>query len=294
MTTYPKPGQDMVWNGSVGAHWADYADRYDAMLAELNDPLFFAASIDAHDRVLDIGCGAGATTRIAASLAPHGHAVGVDISQPLLTEARARAAAEGVPNTSYERGDAQEHPFPPGSYDVAISRGGVMFFADHRAAFDHLARALRPGGRLAFVCPQPTDPSSDEARAFGLFAKLLEEGGHTEPPAPETVAAHQAMASLADPDRVRAALGGYQDVTVTPVTGSCFWGEDPEDAVSFILSRTPDRTVSAATRAAMAQALVPYATERGVRLRFQVWLVTAVRPYGETHGEPHGEPRGKI
>ncbi|WP_231626376.1 class I SAM-dependent methyltransferase [Streptomyces apocyni] len=271
--------QDAVWNGQVGAHWAAHVDRYDAMLADLNDALFFAASIDARDRVLDVGCGAGATTRIAASLAPYGHAVGVDISGPLLAQARARAAAERVGNTSYERGDAQVHPFPPGAYDVVISRGGVMFFRDHRAAFDQLARALRPGGRLAFVCPRPLGSASEEARALGLLARLLGEGGRAEPPSAETVAAERAMASLGDPDRIRAALGGYQDVSLTPMAVRGRWGQDPADAVSFVLSRTPDRTVSDATRAAMAEALAPYATERGVRLRSTVWLVTASRPH---------------
>ncbi|MER5179320.1 methyltransferase domain-containing protein [Streptomyces sp. NPDC002896] len=280
MTTTPTadPVQSDAWNGSLGRHWAAHQDRYDAMLAGVNDALFEGAAIGERDRVLDVGCGAGATTRIAARLAPHGHAVGIDISAPLLERARASTSAESITNAVYELADAQLHTFPPAGYDVVISRGGVMFFADHAAALANLARALRPGGRLAFICPQPTGPDSEESKAFSLFTKLLEEQDGPLRPAPETVAAHVAMASLSDPARIREVLGAYDDVTVTPVPVETVWGRDAADTVDFVLSRTPDRRVSAASRAALEDALRPYETETGVRLRAGVWLVTAVRP----------------
>jgi len=115
--------------------------------------LFAAAAVKPADRVLDVGCGTGATTRIAARLASRGHAVGVDISAPLLRTAQKLTAAEKVSNASYQVADAQVHPFPPCGYDVIVSRGGVLSFADPAAAFRNLARALMPGGRLALVCP---------------------------------------------------------------------------------------------------------------------------------------------
>ncbi|MGP3913217.1 class I SAM-dependent methyltransferase [Nonomuraea sp. 10N515B] len=102
--------------------------------------------------MLDVGCGTGQTTRLAARTAPHGHALGVDLSEPMLARARATAIAEGITNLRFEQGDAQVHPFPEGGFDVAISRGGIMFFADPVAAFANIGRALRPSGRLAFVC----------------------------------------------------------------------------------------------------------------------------------------------
>lgn len=272
MTTIANPGQAAAWNGSVGAHWAAHQARYDAMLSAVNEPLFDVAAITAGDRVLDVGCGAGATTRRAARLAHPGHAVGVDISAPLLERARASSAAEKVANAAYELADAQVHPFPPAAYDVVISRGGVMFFADHAVAFRNLARALRPGGRLAFVCPQPPDPHSEESRALGLFARLLGD------PDAETAAAHTAMASLSDPARIREVLDGYAEVTVAPVTVRTAWGRDAPDAVDFLLSRVPGRTVSGEERARLEDALRPYETDGGVRMRAGVWRVTAVRP----------------
>jgi len=121
--------------------------------------LFAAAAVKPADRVLDVGCGTGATTRIAARLASRGHAVGVDISAPLLRTAQKLTAAEKVSNASYQVADAQVHPFPPCGYDVIVSRGGVLSFADPAAAFRNLARALMPGGPARVgVPPVPLRP----------------------------------------------------------------------------------------------------------------------------------------
>ncbi|MFI6943632.1 class I SAM-dependent methyltransferase [Streptomyces sp. NPDC050418] len=267
MTTVPT--QSDVWNGALGAHWAAHHERYDAMLAAFDQPLFDAAAIKPTDRVLDVGCGVGTTTREAAWLAGRGRVLGVDISAPMLERAR----ADLLPNLWYEEADAQTHPFPPGGFDVLISRGGVMFFADHRAAFANLARALAPGGRLAFICPQPVDARSAEATVFARLAEIL-------PTAPDPVAmtAHRAMASLSEPERLHEVLADFRDVLVRPVHGAAVYGTGPEDAVDFVLSRGPHREVSARTRSAMAEVFAPYAGPLGVRLPASVWLVTAVRP----------------
>ena len=81
---------------------------------------------------------------MADAKACRGHVVGVDISAPMLERARADTAEQGIANVRFEQGDAQVHPFPDGGFDVAISRGGVMFFADLVAAFANIRRGLRP------------------------------------------------------------------------------------------------------------------------------------------------------
>ncbi|MYW01054.1 class I SAM-dependent methyltransferase, partial [Streptomyces sp. SID3343] len=170
--TIANTAQAALWDGEVGAHWAEHADRYDAIMHAFDGALFAAAGIGASDHVLDIGCGTGHTTRLAARRAAQGHAVGIDLSGAMLERARERSAAHGLANVSFVQGDAQVYPFPFADFDVAISRGGVMFFADHAAAFATIRRALLPAGRLAFVCPQPPRPGGDTARAFAPLNAL--------------------------------------------------------------------------------------------------------------------------
>ncbi|MCW2901684.1 MAG: Ubiquinone/menaquinone biosynthesis C-methylase UbiE [Streptosporangiaceae bacterium] len=270
--------QAKAWNGHEGAHWAENADRYDAMAAGINDPLFAAATIGEHDRVLDVGCGTGLVTRLAARRASRGTSTGIDLSAPMLERARATAAREGLANVTFERGDAQVHPFPPGGHDLAVSRGGVMFFADHVAAFANIRRALRPGGRLVFASPQPGNPDGDHARAFAALGPLMRG------PSP----AQRGMGSLTDRGRIHEVLtrAGFENVSAEPVDVPVVWGRDADDAVDFYFATGPVRfnltDVDPATlervRGEVCSALRAYETPEGVRLGGAVWIVTATRP----------------
>ena len=130
---------------------------YDAELQRHNEVLRRACGIRFRDHVLDIGCGAGQTTRQAARIAQAGSALGVDVSAPAIERARALAQAEGVRNVTFERANAQDHRFPAERFDVAISRFGTMFFDDPVAAFANIRRALRPAGRLVMMVWQAHD-----------------------------------------------------------------------------------------------------------------------------------------
>ena len=124
---------------------------YDAELRLHYVALRRALALTHDDRVLDIGCGAGQTTRDAARIATAGSAVGIDLSAPMIQRARELTEAEGLPNVTFVHGDAQVHPFPPAHFDVAISRFGTMFFGDSVAAFANIARALHPRARLVMM-----------------------------------------------------------------------------------------------------------------------------------------------
>ncbi|MFF3125846.1 class I SAM-dependent methyltransferase [Streptomyces sp. NPDC057908] len=263
-----------AWNGPLGLHWADHPERYNAMLAGFDAPLFDVAAIGCAERVLDIGCGSGLTTRMAARRAPQGRVTGVDISKPLLERARSLTPTDHFPFVSYELGDAQVHPLEPGGYDVAISRGGVMFFADHIAAFTHIAGALRPGGRLAFICPQPPQADGGEGKALGLLASLLGRDHESEN------AVATAMASLSEPGRLHKVLGaaGFTEIAAVGVTAATCWGRDAADAVEFFVSRTPGLAVSDATRASMTDVLLAHETPEGVLIQAGAWVVSARRP----------------
>lgn len=272
--------QAEAWNGYEGNHWADHADRYDAVNSGFNDDLLEAAAIGDRDRVLDIGCGNGQLTRLAAGRAEHGRAVGIDLSAPMLHRARATAAAEGVTRVTFEQGDAQIHPFPAGGFDVAVSRFGIMFFADPIAAFTNIGRGLRPGGRLAFLCLQ--DMSRQE-----LGPVLAAMAEHL--PSPGTAESDSAgPLSLADPEVIGDVLtsAGFDAVTATAVDAPQVWGRDAVDAAGFLGDWGPirfqlnqaDQDARARVRAALTIALRPYEGPDAVRLRCSAWLVTATRP----------------
>lgn len=261
--------QAQAWNGWEGENWADNHTRYDAMLDAFNDRLLDAAGIGPADRVLDVGCGTGRIALLAARRAAE--VVGVDISAPML--ARARAAAAGVGNVTFEQADAQVHPFPGNGFDVVVSRGGVMFFADLVAAFGNLRRALAPGGRLAFVGPKAG--TGDYARATAALTPLLRD------PSP----AARGMGSLVEEGRIREVLdaAGFADVAVTPVDAPMDYGRDAADAAEFVLGQGAarhnlaglDADVLARTRAELRAGLAAYETAAGVLIPGSVWLVTA-------------------
>jgi SAM-dependent methyltransferase len=145
-------GQEDYWSSPAGLKWIEHEHALDSAMAGLLDVMLDAADIGASDRVLDIGCGTGASTIGAARLATEGHALGVDISKPLFDRAVSRAREEGADNACFLLADAQTHRFPEGSFEILVSRIGMSFFSDSESALRNLAAAMQDGGRMAFVC----------------------------------------------------------------------------------------------------------------------------------------------
>ncbi|MEV0186401.1 methyltransferase domain-containing protein [Streptomyces sp. NPDC050625] len=273
--------QAQAWNGPEGAHWARNQDRWNAVNEGFNEPLLDAAGIAEDHRTLDLGCGSGQTTRLAALRAPQGRALGLDLSGPMLAEARACAEREGITNASFTQGDAQVHAFEAGTFDAAISRYGVMFFADPVAAFGNVGRALRPGGRLTFVCPADA-ALNDWVMAMAALRDFLPVGDFGQPGLP-------GMFSLAAPDRIRDVLtaAGFTGITINQTQAYGAWGHGAEDAAKFLLGTGPgrhlteqaDATAQALARRTLTDHLRDHeATDGTVRLRSTSWLVTADRP----------------
>ena len=273
--------QAQAWNGPEGTHWARNQDRWNAVNGGFDEPLLDAAGITGDHRTLDLGCGSGQTTRLAALRAPRGRALGLDLSGPMLAEARARAEREGIGNVSFAQGDAQVHPLGADAFDAAISRFGVMFFADPVAAFGNVARALRPGGRLAFVCPADA-ALNGWVTAMASLRGLLPVGDFGRPGAP-------GMFSLAAPDRTRDVLtaAGFTGITLNQVRAYGVWGQGAGDAARFLLGTGPGRHLmeqaDASARARAPRTLTDHlreheAADGTVRLRSTSWLVTAERP----------------
>lgn len=216
----------------------------------------------------------------AARAARRGQALGVDLSAPMLTEARRLASRDGVDNAAFEQADAQTCKFPAATFDVAISCFGLMFFGDPRAAFANIAEALRPGGRLAFTCWQ------DVAGNQWLTVPLAAVAAHvTMPGLPAS--GEPGPFSLADPQRVRGLLtgAGFDGIGVEALEEPRWIGEDVDDAMGYYtrmpiarsLLATADEQTTAVTMAALREALRPHQRPEGLILRSAAWLVTARR-----------------
>jgi ubiquinone/menaquinone biosynthesis C-methylase UbiE len=247
---------------------------YDDELREHNARLRDATGIRRGDRVLDVGCGAGQTTREAARAAAPGDVLGIDLSQPALERARELTAAQRLDNVTYEHGDAQVHRFAPERFDVAISRFGVMFFADPVAAFANVAHALAPGARLAAMVWQPREENP--------WAAAIDDAlGRAAPPAGEE------HFSLGDPATTRAILerAGFHDVRFDAVDADVFYGEDPDEALEWVTGfryvrgvlEDADPTTRDAKLERLRATLAAHHTDRGVVFRSGAWIVNARR-----------------
>ena len=280
-TTGPNAEQVRYWNETAAPKWIEYQTVLDAQLEELSGKVIERARLSAGERVLDVGCGCGTTSRaLAARVGPSGSVHGVDVSAPMLARAAEQARAAGLGNVRFTNADAQTHPFEPASADVLFSRFGVMFFIDPPAAFTNLHRALRPGGRTAFVCWQPL------AENPWLLIPLATAAQHIQLPPPPAPGAPGPFA-FADPERVRGILGqaGFQepqfeDVRVTLGVG----GGGLDQAVHFLLEgvgpasaalREADPALRPKVYAAVREALAPYETPAGIRMPAAAWIVTA-------------------
>ena len=252
---------------------------YDAELRRHNEVLRRACGIQVRDRVLDIGCGAGQTTRQAARTARAGSALGVDVSAPAIERARELARAEGLRNVSFERADAQACRFPQERFDLAISRFGTMFFDDPAAAFANIGRALRPAGRLAMMVWQARERNEwDVAICQSL-------GG---PQAPATIASGGPDPfSLADPSAVTEILeaAGFAGVAFTDVREPVYYGPDVAAALDWVRGFTCtsevlkrlDPAAAAHAVGCLREALAAHTSDDGVWFNSRAWIVTAQR-----------------
>jgi SAM-dependent methyltransferase len=268
-----------AWDGDEGEEWARDWQVYDRAVRVHHDALMAAAAVEPGERVLDVGCGNGETTRAAARASGTGEVLGVDLSSQMIRRARELAAAEGLANAAFEHADAQVHGFEPAAYDVALSRFGAMFFADAETAFRNIGDALRPGGRLLMVGWRGLDANEWQQCLVGALA-----AGRDLPLPPPGAPGPLAFA---DADRLRTLLAaaGYRDVTLDPVDGPMWFGADADSAYAWFSGTSVTRSmVSGLDDAARSQALdalrstiKEHDTGDGVLFGSGTWLVRARR-----------------
>jgi arsenite methyltransferase len=126
---------------------------------------FSLGRLEAGERVLDVGSGAGTDSLVAAQMVGHGGRVtGIDMTPEMLAKARAAAAEAGLENVEFLEADAERLPFDDESFDVVISNGVIDLIPDKDAVFSELARVLVPGGRLQIADVTIQTPVSEEGR----------------------------------------------------------------------------------------------------------------------------------
>ncbi|MBA4209212.1 MAG: SAM-dependent methyltransferase [Parvibaculum sp.] len=277
----PNADQIDYWNGDAGEKWARHQDRLDAMLAPFSRAVLSLAGVSAGERILDIGCGCGATTfDFAAAAGDTGRALGADISAPMIARARERAAALGS-SAEFLLADAASHDFAPGSFDILASRFGIMFFEQPVDAFRHLRGALAPGGRTAFICWRAFKDNPWAALPLMAARPLLPD---QEPPAPGTPGPF----AFDEADRFRGVLGqaGFRSIEIEPFDAELTLGAGAEPVEAALhqsleigpLSRAM-KEMPEVSREAIAElvreALAANLKDGAVRLPGAVWLVSA-------------------
>jgi SAM-dependent methyltransferase len=268
------------WNGPGGERWVARQPFQDALLAPVAELLIERAAARAGERVLDIGCGAGATSiALARRVAPNGRVLGVDVSAPLLERARQLAPPQ-LP-VEFMLGDATVYPFETGGADLLFSRFGVMFFADPARSFANMLGGLRPGGRMVFACWRAP-------RENPWLMLPLQAAYRHVPRLPEVGPEQPGLFSFASEERVRRILesAGFSDIRLEPVDPSFDLadGHGVDRAVETALGigpasraldgQPPELRVAAAE--SVRAALEPYQQGERVPLRGAIWLVSAL------------------
>jgi ubiquinone/menaquinone biosynthesis C-methylase UbiE len=271
--------QIAYWNGAGGQKWADRQQAQDILLKPVADILIERAQAKAGERIVDVGCGSGAiSVALAHQVGPRGHVLGIDISGPMLERAR-QVAPAGLP-VDFVQADATVFPFDHASFDLLVSRFGVMFFAEPALSFANLRRALKPSGRLAFACWR-------EPRENPFFMVTLQAVYQHAPRMPQLGPEDPGPFSFASEARVQRILGeaGFARVAMEPCNLSLdiAIGRGLDAAVQSALeigpaaralAEQPPDVVAAASHS-IREALTPFVRGQSVPLAAAIWIVTA-------------------
>ena len=269
--------QESHWNDFAGRTWAELSDMLDRLLEPFATLLLQDIAPDDGARILDVGCGAGAVTLAAAKQGgERGSCLGIDISEPLIATARARASRLGVAAAIFARGDGQTYPFEPQSFDAIVSRFGIMFFDDPVAAFRNLRAAARPGARLACVAWRSADENAFMTTAERAARNILPDFPQRDESAPGQFA-------FARRERVQEILeaSGWQDIDIRAIDVPC---EMPRRDLGIYVTRmgplgavfdTLDQQEKAEIAPRIEAAFEPFVDGERVRFTAACWMMKA-------------------
>jgi SAM-dependent methyltransferase len=272
-----------AWKDESGSKWVRQQERTDAQLELLGLAVIEKLKPAARERVLDVGCGAGQTLmQLADLVGSQGSVVGVDVSAALLERARERVLAGGYRQVELVMNDAASARFEQ-PFDILFSRFGVMFFDDPVAAFSNLRAALRPGGRLGFVCWQAAELNPWATVPLAAARKIAPE----QPPPALFEPGRAGPFYFAEAAFIRRVLEGakFEGLAIEPreFVGRLGGALTLDEAVDFVFEIGPtarffaeaDPALSPAIRSAVREALASFVTEDGVKVPMRAWIVTA-------------------
>jgi SAM-dependent methyltransferase len=273
--------QTALWNGAAGRAWVEAQPVLDRLFTPLETLLVEAVRAASVRSVLDVGCGTGGTTiAVARALDGTGHCLGVDISEPMITLARTRAAQERVA-AEFVVADAQVHSFEPASVDMIMSRFGVMFFSDPVQAFSNLRRAARDDAQLRLIAWRSAAENPFMTTAERAAVPLLPNIPPRRPDGPGQFA-------LADRDRVHAMLheSGWIGIDIRPLDVACALPE--QDLFRYVTRLGPvglilqeaDEDTRARIGESIRGAYDPYIHADQVRFTAACWMISATCPAG--------------
>jgi SAM-dependent methyltransferase len=274
--------QAAYWNGPGGRRWTGRGETPDAVFAPIAEMLYARARVSPGERVIDVGCGCGATTlEIAARVGVAGRVVGLDVSAPMIARARERAGATSA--VEFILADATTHRFAPGWANLLFSRFGLTFFADPVLSFANLRKGLARGGRTAFACWR-------EAKRNPWQMIPLKAACRHAPRLPDLGPEDPGPFSFADERRVRRILSsaGFEKIALTPVDleldiaaggglEAALAASQQIGAAARALEGQPD-DLRAAALAEIRAALAPLQRGMSVPLGAAIWIVEAVNP----------------
>jgi SAM-dependent methyltransferase len=272
--------QRLAWN-AISSGWESVLDTFERGGAPVTRLLLQLGGVRPGQAVLDVGTGLGEPALTAARVVgPAGRVVGIDFSSSMLDLARRRA--DGLGNVEFMVSNLESVSLPERSFDVVLSRWGLMFAFDHVATFSGLARLLVPGGVLAAAVwgPAPDVPM------IGLGFAVLSQRLELPPPPPGMPGPF----SMSDPARLTSELtaAGFTDVSVTEFVAP-FWMDTVQQYIDLNRAVSPprlyamlrDRFGSAddpATWQAVGKAAEKYRTPDGLSLPSTALCLRAVAP----------------